>query len=113
MTGPNYRCRILPAFDSGARLYVCTDELKPGELATVRVATGFTWAEHQEGDAWVLADGIGHADGLIQAILDEAWQHGFRPRGFADVKNETAAIREHLGDMKTVAFHLLKIKQGK
>jgi hypothetical protein len=42
--------------------------------------------------------------------MDRAWDAGFRPRGFSDIQNETAAIRGHLDDMRTIAFHQLKIK---
>ena len=42
--------------------------------------------------------------------MDKGWEAGFRPRGWADVKNETAALREHLSDLKAIAFHQLKIK---
>lgn len=53
----------------------------------------------------------GHA--VAQAILDAAWEQGLRPTGFADVKNETAAIKGHLADMRALAFGSLKIEGPK
>lgn len=47
---------------------------------------------------------------LVQSIMDEAWSNGFRPSGYGDLKESTAAIRGHLSDMRTIAFHKLGIK---
>lgn len=109
-----YRAHIAPgiAWDSN-RLFITrdTNEYENGWRKT-QVANGFTWTDHIEGDAWFSADGIGRADELIQAIVNEAWRVGFRPTGFEDTKNETTAIKQHLADMKTIAFHQLKIKAG-
>lgn len=41
---------------------------------------------------------------FMQAIMNEAWEHGMRPTGFKDVQNETVAIRYHLEDMRKLAF---------
>jgi hypothetical protein len=46
---------------------------------------------------------------LVQSIMDEAWANGFRPSGYGDVKEATAAVKEHLKDMRAVAFHKLGI----
>jgi hypothetical protein len=43
--------------------------------------------------------------------MDRAWEAGFRPAGFSDVKNETAAIKGHLEDMRAIAFHKIGIKK--
>lgn len=42
---------------------------------------------------------------MLQAIVDAAWDEGFRPKGFSDVKNETTAIKNHLADMRALAFY--------
>ena len=46
---------------------------------------------------------------FAQAIMDAAWDAGLRPTGFADVKNETAAIRAHLTDMRQLVFAKLNV----
>lgn len=76
----------------------------------IKIASDFVWTEREEGDLFDPSEGIGRADDLIQAVMDSAWEAGFRPRGFSDVKNETSALREHLADLKAIAFHQLKIK---
>ncbi len=49
---------------------------------------------------------------VLQSIMDTAWENGMRPTGFTDVKNETAAIRYHLEDMRKLIFErALTIKQ--
>jgi hypothetical protein len=107
----DYRVHIQRSWmEEGHRLIVARDTRRPGKNCLVEIATGFTWNEHDEADAWVATDGIASADHLIQGIVDKAWEAGFRPRGFSDIKNETAALREHLADMKRVAFHQLRIK---
>lgn len=42
--------------------------------------------------------------GFMQAVMDAAWEEGMRPTGFADVKNEIAAVRYHLEDMRKLAL---------
>lgn len=49
------------------------------------------------------ADGIADVTGFLQAALDAAWEHGLRPKGFADHSNELTAVRYHLEDMRTLA----------
>jgi hypothetical protein len=99
----------------GHRLYICQDTSEqhpscPGSRI-IKVANGFTWSDHCEGDAFDHSDGIRDPhDDLVQAIMDKAWEAGFRPTGFSEIKNETAALREHLADLKAIAFHQLKIK---
>lgn len=112
----NTRMRVWIGKDwaGGSRLYVCDDTGKThpsGHGMLVKVATGFTWEEQCEGALMGATEGIPRADDLIQSVVDKAWEAGFRPRGFSDIKNETAALREHLKDMKTIAFHGLKIKR--
>lgn len=92
----------------GQRRLIVVQDASPGKI---EVATGFTYDEYDEGSLFDLNTGI-RGDDLIQSIMDSAWAEGFRPRGFGDIKNETEALKSHLSDMKTVAFHLLKIKQG-
>lgn len=41
---------------------------------------------------------------LLQAMLDHAWEIGLRPRGFSDVPLQTAALKEHLNDMRALVF---------
>lgn len=84
--------------------------IEDAAMGKVRVCTGFTWDEYQEGGLFDQFSGLPKADELVQAIIDRAWEAGFRPNGHNDIKNETEALREHLADMKTIAFHQLKIK---
>ena len=107
----SYRARIIPDLSGGDyRLYIMRDLEKIGQTGRiVEVANGFTWIKHEEGDAWFVGDGIGRAGQLIQAIMDQGWENNYRPTGFTDIRNETAALREHLSDMKRIAFHQLKI----
>ncbi len=79
------------------------------ESGKTRVAVGFEWREHNEFDRFDNDEGLTRSDSLIQAVMDRAWEAGFRPSGFTDVKNETTAIKNHLDDMRTVAFHKLGI----
>src|SRR4051812_10425887 len=76
----------------------------------IEVLTDLVWKEYDEGDMIDQQSGIGQGDEIIQQIMNKGWDAGFRPAGFADVKNETDAIRSHLADMKVIAFHQLKIK---
>lgn len=76
----------------------------------IDVLAGFEWVTYDECAEFDRQAGISHADALIQGIVNKAWEAGFRPAGFADVKNETAAIRAHLDDVRTIAFHKLGIK---
>ena len=101
------RAWIAPSWGGGHRLMIIQDRIGTGKIG---VASDFVWREYDEGGYFDQNEGIGRADELIQAIVDKAWEAGFRPSGFGDVKNETAAIREHLADMKSIAFHKLGIK---
>lgn len=58
------------------------------------------------GNAFLKSDYGGGADvkGFMQAVMDAAWEEGMRPTGFADVKNEIAAVRYHLEDMRKLAL---------
>lgn len=47
---------------------------------------------------------MGDVEGFLQAMLNLAWGEGMRPTGFADVKNEIAAVRYHLEDMRKLAL---------
>lgn len=110
-----WRCWIGQTWSGrGRRLYIMRDDFSrpsPGSGCTVQIANGFTFVEHPEGDCFDASlDGIPNADQLIQAILDKAWESGFRPSGFSDVKNETSAIKAHLKDMRVLAFHKIGAK---
>lgn len=41
---------------------------------------------------------------LLQAIVDEAWNHGIKPAGYAEAIMENAAQRRHLEDMRALVF---------
>jgi hypothetical protein len=108
MNAVRYRCRLFESYATDARRLVLIRDSGPGKI---ELATGFTWREESEGAMFALSEGIERADDFLQPILNEAWDKGMRPAGFADVKNETAAIRDHLADMKAIAFHQLKIRR--
>jgi hypothetical protein len=104
-----YHAFIAQSLGGGHRLFLSWDDPSGprnefGRIE-VHVANGFTSTAYDEGVGFDFTDGIARADQLIQSILDEAWECGFRPAGFKDVKNETAAIRGHLEDMRALAFH--------
>jgi len=40
---------------------------------------------------------------FLQAMLDAAWEAGFRPKDFKDHTNEFTAVRYHLEDMRKLA----------
>lgn len=114
--GDRIRAYFLKDWSHGHRLFICQDipgQRHPSGVGNVvNVANGFTWEEHCEGDAFNPGyDGIAKADDLVQAILDAAWEAGFRPSGFSDIKNETAALREHLSDLRKIAFRQLNITE--
>lgn len=100
------RVHIVRDWHADYRLVIVEDS----ERGKIKVATGFEWVNRAEGDMFDPQDGIGASGDLIQAIMDRAWEEGFRPSGYSDVKNETAAIREHLKDMRSIAFHKLGVK---
>jgi hypothetical protein len=100
------RTHIVRDWQGGHRLILIKDQGR----GQVDVLAGFEWITCQEGDMFNPQDGVGNADALIQGIVNKAWDAGFRPAGFADVKNETDAIRAHRDDMRTIAFHKLGIK---
>lgn len=89
----------------GHRLVLVKNQVR----GKVDVLADFKWTEYAEGDLFDPQAGIGDADQLIQSIVDRAWESSFRPAGFSDVKNETTAIRAHLDDVRTIAFHKLGI----
>lgn len=101
------RSYIVRNWNGGHRLILVEDRAR----GIIGVANEFLWTEYQEGDRFDDGAGIGNADELIQSIVNRAWEAGFRPAGFTDVKNETTAIRAHLDDMKAIAFHKLGIGQ--
>lgn len=99
------RAYVFKDWSGGHRFTLVQDKSR----GKIDVLTGFTWVEYDEGSMIDQGSGIGKADEMLQQIVDRAWDAGFRPSGYGDVKNETAALREHLADMKTIAFHQLKI----
>jgi hypothetical protein len=104
-----WRCRLIADWScDNRRLFLVRDEIPHGGKK-VRVANGFTFIDHDEGDAWFAADGIPQGNEIAQAVLDAAWAEGMRPRGFGDIKNESAAVRAHLEDMRSIAFHKLGV----
>ena len=100
------RAYVVRDWQSSHRLILVQDQAR----GKVDVLAGFEWVTYEEGDQFDPGAGIRKADELIQGIVNAAWDAGFRPAGFADVKNETAAIRVHLDDVRTIAFHKLGIK---
>lgn len=101
------RTHIVRDWGGSHRLILVKDQGR----GQVDVLAGFEWVTYGEGDMFDLGAGIGRATELIQGIVDKAWEAGFRPAGFADVKNETTAIRAHLDDVRMIAFHKLGISK--
>lgn len=104
-----YRARIFESYATDSRRLVLIRDAEPGKI---ELATGFNWEKHDEGALFVSSAGIERSDEFVQVILNEAWEHGMRPSGFADAKNETTAIRAHLEDMRQIAFHKLGMKSS-
>ena len=102
----NTRAYLRPNWHQDNYRLVIIQDIDRGKI---RVASDFKWQEFEEGLAFEPDEGIPAANDLVQAILNEAWRVGMRPHGFADVQNETTAIKAHLDDMRTVAFHKLGI----
>ena len=82
------------------RLYLVLDKavvaplvLRKGDAAIIAEPTMVSPREDME-------DGNPCIRGFMQAMLDEAWEHGLRPRGFEDHTNELTAVRYHLEDMR-------------
>jgi hypothetical protein len=44
-----------------------------------------------------------------QQLCDALWEAGIRPTNGEGSTGQLAATREHLADMKTIAFHALKV----
>jgi hypothetical protein len=45
-----------------------------------------------------------------QQLLDELWRCGIRPSQEQGSVGQSAAMQKHLDDMRTIAFHVLKVK---
>jgi hypothetical protein len=45
-----------------------------------------------------------------QQLLDELWRIGIRPSQEQGSTGQSAAMQKHLDDMRTIAFHTLKVK---
>lgn len=45
-----------------------------------------------------------------QQLMDELWLCGIRPSEGSGSAGQAAAMQSHLNDMRTVAFHALKVK---
>lgn len=45
-----------------------------------------------------------------QQLLDELWRCGIRPSQEQGSTGQSAAMQKHLDDMRTIAFHTLKVK---
>lgn len=45
-----------------------------------------------------------------QELMDELWNAGLRPSEGSGSAGSLAATERHLADMKTIAFHALKVK---
>lgn len=45
-----------------------------------------------------------------QQLLDELWRCGVRPSQEQGSTGQSAAMQKHLDDMRTIAFHALKVK---
>ena len=46
---------------------------------------------------------------FLSAFVDAAWEFGVRPVQIEDQRNQVKAMEGHLGDLRAVAFKLLKI----
>lgn len=40
---------------------------------------------------------------MLQAVMDGLWEAGMRPTGINDVRESTAALKDHLKDMRAIA----------
>lgn len=48
---------------------------------------------------------------VIQAIVDAAWKVGIKPEGSKDTAGQEAAMRQHLRDMRRIAFVKLNVPE--
>lgn len=107
----DFRARVVRQYPDDSRLMLMRDRRVDGRMM-VDVVTGFQTETLEEGFIYTEDVGLSFANGLIQKIVDEAWEAGVRPTGYSDVKNETAAIHSHLQDMRAITFHKLGMKEG-
>lgn len=62
----------------------------------------------------MMSDTVGpqHGEAFLQAALDAAWEAGLRPAGLSDARRETAALENHLDDMRAIAFTAMKLAEA-
>lgn len=95
---PNYHVHISNGYGPGHRLYISWDDFTaprgPNGDTAIHIVTGLTTAVHEAGDDYNVTDGLRNADALIQAIIDAAWEKGFRPVGYTDVRRKMHELIE-------------------
>ena len=63
-----------------------------------------------EGGCYIGSDaGIFLAGDEAQQLMNELWRVGLRPKNGAGAVAHTESLQAHLDDLRTVAFHALKI----
>lgn len=101
-----YRLHVEREFVSqDVRLHILRKELgEPDTIAAKVEFASLTDGAFNADAGRLLPFGESQRD-FLQSIMDGAWEAGFRPSGYGDVKEATAAIRSHLEDMRALAFH--------
>lgn len=72
------------------------------------------WVEYHPGtfgSVKPMLDGSQYYDmenrALMQKIMDAAWNEGMRPTGFAEIKNQTQAMQNHIDDLRAWGSKLI------
>ena len=84
-------------------------EVWNGTRSFVQPFTLKSYPEHSavpQDEAFCLRDefGRGSVKSFLQSMMDAAWEFGLRPKAMKDQKDELAAVRYHLEDMRRLAL---------
>lgn len=96
LSGDGYSMAIIARGHDESRAFVQPFEMKKFEA----------YSHVPREEAFCLTDKFGSASvkNFLQAMMDAAWEFGLRPTGIKDQKDELAAVRYHLEDMRTLAL---------
>lgn len=86
--------------------------MKPGHGCPATVAEPLVMSSVDEG--FVMAPMITIDKAVSQQLIDDLWDCGLRPSEGSGSAGSLKATENHLNDMRTLIFHVLKVdKEGK
>jgi hypothetical protein len=91
--------------DQGIELRIADFRTRPKQVVTAFVATEA--GEYEFYEPALVLDKT-----KAQGLMDDLWECGLRPSEGTGSAGSLAATQRHLADMKTVAWHALKIREG-